>query len=241
MASQRTVDGSSHAKGLSRDNKRRGRRRPTSRVSSSLEQANVVEIEARGPRISLKNQILLAVGLSVVAAATAVVLRGWIVQLGSWGYLGAFLINGVSSATIFFPAPGTAIIMIMAQDFNFIWLGIAAGVGGALGSITSYVVGRLGARAVQHGRLYRVACWAMRRFGGLILFVFTIIPFLPMDGAGILAGATRYSVRRFYIYVGIASVIKMVALLYIVTVSWDWILEWTEVWSLNYIYPFVGW
>ena len=211
------------------------------RVSSSLEQANVVASEARGSRISLKNQILLAIGLSVVAAVTAVTLRDWIVELGSWGYLGAFLISGVSSATIFFPAPGAAIIMVMAQDFNFILLGVASGIGGALGSITAYAVGRLGAGAVQHGRLYRFACWAMRKFGGLILFVFTLIPFLPMDGAGILAGATRYPVRRFYIYVGTASVIKMVALLYIVTVSWDWILEWAKAWSLNQIYRFVTW
>ena len=212
---------------------RRPRRRAPARGRSVSDSVKATEVATKRGGLSLRAQVLLAIGLSVAAAGVAVALRGWIAQLGSWGYLGAFLINGISSATIFFPAPGAAIIMVMAQDYDPFLLGAAAGIGGALGSITSYIVGRLGARAVQRGRLYRLAYWAMRRFGGLILFIFTLIPFLPMDAAGLLAGATRYSVRRFYIYVGIASVIKMVALLYVVTMSLDWIGRWIEVWSGN--------
>ena len=66
----------------------------------------------------------------------------------------------------------------------------------------------------------------MRKFGGFILFTFTIVPFLPMDGSGILAGICRYPLHRFYLYIGSASAIKMIGLFYGFIMFQDKLLEW---------------
>jgi len=187
----------------------------------------------RRPVFSWKMQVSLVVGFSFLAAISAIMLKEWILQLGSWGYLGAFVINAVSSATIFFPAPGAVIIMVMAQDYNPFILGSIAGLGGAMGSITSYLLGRLATSSLQKGRMYGVARWAMGRFGGVILFVFSLVPFLPMDSAGLLAGATRYPLIRFYFYVGIASMIKMVGIIYIASTSLNEFQQWLKIWGLD--------
>ncbi len=173
-----------------------------------------------------------------MGAVGAIAFRDSIAQLGSWGYVGAFFISAISNATILFPGPGVAILTVMAQDFNPIFLGIVAGIGSALGSSTAYLMGRLGASVVDGGRFYRVAIWSMRRFGGFILFTFSLIPFLPMDASGILAGVCRYPLGRFYLYVGVASIIKMASLFYGFTVFQDNFGEWMNRWLENW--PWIG-
>lgn len=190
---------------------------------------------ANNKRVSVRGQILLAVSVSVIGAVGAIAFRDSIAQLGSWGYVGAFTIAAISNATILFPGPGLAILIVMAQDFNPILLGIVAGLGSAIGSSTAYLVGRLGTTAVECGRFYRIALWFMRRFGGFILFIFTLAPFLPMDASGILAGISRYPLYRFYIYVTAASVIKMVGLLYGFTVFQGELLEWLTIWLEDWL------
>lgn len=184
--------------------------------------------------VSVRRHILVIVSVWIVGAAGAIAFRDSIAQLGSWGYVGAFFISAISNATILFPGPGVAILTVMAQDFNPILLGIVAGLGSALGSSTAYLVGRLGTSAVDGGRFHRVALWCMRRFGGFILFTFTLIPFLPMDGSSILAGICRYPLYRFYVYVSVASMIKMVSLLYGFTVFQDSLREWLNRWLENW-------
>ncbi len=91
--------------------------------------------------MSLKTKILLTVVASLVVAGTTLALRDTIAQLGSWGYLGAFLISLISSATILLPAPGGAAVIVLGDKFNPYLLGAASGVGFALGSVTAYFVG----------------------------------------------------------------------------------------------------
>ncbi|MCB0107342.1 MAG: hypothetical protein KDE53_15585 [Caldilineaceae bacterium] len=60
----------------------------------------------------------------------------WVQRFGHWGYLGAFLISLVASATIILPAPGIVVIMAMGAALNPFVLGIVAGLGSAFGELT---------------------------------------------------------------------------------------------------------
>ena len=159
-------------------------------------------------------QLLLFVGLSAGLAVLTYVYRDAIAGLGSWGYLGAFVINGISSATIFFPAPGAAVIMVMARDYDPLLLGVVSGLGGALGSSTSYLMGRYTVQGIRRWRVFPAVQWFMDQFGGLVLFLVNAIPFLPSDAIGILAGLTRYPLERYFFWMSLGSIVKMVALLY---------------------------
>ena len=141
-------------------------------------------------------------------------LRDEILALGDWGYLGAFLVNGLSSASIILPAPGGVLIAIMGQDFNPFLIGIAAGIGGSLGGATAYVLGAATTQKVQKGRWFPWIARRFHRFGAIIVFLFAMTPFLPGDFASLIAGAVRYPLLKYFLYNGIGSIIKMTAIAY---------------------------
>ena len=183
------------------------------------------------PRLTLRHKVAAIVWLSILIAVVMTLFRETVAQLGNWGYVGAFVINGISSASVVLPAPGGAIVLLMAPDYNPLVLGVAAGMGGALGSLTAYLVG-VHARPALQGRChYPRAHRLMHRFGSVLLILATLMPVSPGDFMGVLAGATRYPVRRYLVYVTIASVIKMTVMVYAAVASFAWLEEWLEQWG----------
>lgn len=135
--------------------------------------------------------------------------------LGKWGYLGAFLINGLSSATVVLPAPGGLLIAMMGRDFNPLLVGVAAGLGGTLGGSTAYLAGAVNGRAARESRWFRWLDGLMTRAGGAIIFFSGLLPLFPGDFATVIAGAVRYPFKKYLWYNGLASVIKMGAIAYV--------------------------
>lgn len=180
--------------------------------------------------MSFKKKLLLMVILSLLAAIITIVFREAIAGLGRWGYLGAFIISLISSATILFPAPGGAAVVLMGRDFNPYALGVASGIGFALGSVTAYYVGMQATNSFGTNRFLRWAGNAMERFGPPIIFAFNLIPVLPMDFVGLTAGATRYPLIKYIWVATMANTLKMVTLILLSSTSWalveDWIGNW---------------
>ena len=186
---------------------------------------------SHSPRLTLRHKVAAIVWLSILIAVVMTLFRETVTQLGNWGYVGAFVINGISSASVVLPAPGGAIVLLMAPDYNPLVLGIAAGVGGALGSLTAYLVGAHARPALQGRRFYMRAHRLMHRFGSVFLILSTLMPISPGDFVGVLAGATRYPVSRYLVYITIASVIKMTVMVYAAVASFAWLEEWLERWG----------
>ncbi len=190
----------------------------------------VTSAQAVPKGMSFKKKIFLMVFLSLLAAVITIVFRDAIAGLGSWGYLGAFIISLISSATILLPAPGGAAVVLMGRDFNPYLLGAASGVGFALGSLTAYYVGMQAANAFATNRFLRWAGDAMQRFGPPIIFLFHLIPVLPMDFVGMTAGATRYPLIKYLWVATMANTTKMIVLILLASTSWtvveDWIGNW---------------
>ena len=65
----------------------------------------------------------------------------------------------------------------------------------------------------------------------VILLLATLMPISPGDFAGLLAGATRYPVRKYLVYVSIASVVKMTVMVYVAAASLEWFGEWLQRWN----------
>ena len=182
-------------------------------------------------RLTLRHKIAATVWISIIIFSGMILFRETVAQLGSWGYVGAFVISAISSATVVLPAPGGAMVLLMAADYHPLPLGLAAGLGTTLGSLTAYVVGAQARTAFQRRRLYALAYRLMHRFGHVVLFVLNLLPVSPGDFGGILAGATRYPVRKFLVAVGLASIIKMVVLTYGAVVMLEWLERWLPSWG----------
>jgi membrane protein YqaA with SNARE-associated domain len=148
-----------------------------------------------------------------------------VTRLGHWGYVGAFLVSLIASATIVLPAPGLAIIIAMSPSLNPLALGIVAGVGSAFGELTGYAAGAGGSvlippeRQAQFERVRQLTS----RYGPLILAVLAALPFPLFDFAGIVAGALRMRVLSFILAVAIGKSIKYIILILLGASSLQWL------------------
>ena len=90
----------------------------------------------------------------------------------------------------------------------FIWVGLIAGLGEALGEFSGYAAG-YGGRIVFENRpeYERIHRW-MERHGMLSMFLLSIFPNPLFDLAGVAAGAVRMPIRRFFLAVLSGKVIK---------------------------------
>jgi len=154
--------------------------------------------------------------------------------LEGFGYLGVFLTNLASTGTLFIPVPGLTgaaqlLIIKEADRSQFPWLvGIAGGAGMAVGEITAYYAGYLGAELARgrelpgpkrfHATISRVVGWIdwlMDRWGMATLFVLAAIPNPVFEVAGITAGSVRMPLKRFFPAVTAGKIVRGILLAYL--------------------------
>ncbi|MPZ23289.1 MAG: hypothetical protein GEU28_07050 [Dehalococcoidia bacterium] len=181
-----------------------------------------------------KRWLRVALGILVLGFALVLAAGPWLIQLagedaesyGRFGYAGIFVVNLISTSTVFIPVPaltavGQALIVDQATELNPVLVGIAGGLGMGLGEVTAYLVG-LGGGHVARGReikaparlqslmtgLARRVNWLMGHYGTATLFTLAAIPNPVFEFAGITAGALRFPFRRFIIAVTLGKVIR---------------------------------
>jgi membrane protein YqaA with SNARE-associated domain len=146
--------------------------------------------------------------------------RDQVEKLGQFGYLGAFLISLVSSLSIILPIPGIIILIAMGTIFNPILIAVAGAAGGSLGEISGYILGRSGRNMFEGSKTYlRAEAW-MQRWGIWAIIVFSLVPILPADVAGIASGALRYPLWKFLLACMVGKTIKYIAV--ILAGLWGW-------------------
>lgn len=96
--------------------------------------------------------------------------------------------------------PYLAIVMLMSGTRDPLLLGLVAGAGGAVGKITSYVLGRLGylAAGEKNKRNLNAIHDLMSKYGMLGVFIFAVTP-LPDDVYVIPMGIVRLPFWRFFV------------------------------------------
>ena len=121
--------------------------------------------------------------------------------LASTAYLVVFGATLLSNAAVLIPVtyPHLTIMIAAAQYWDPFMIALVASVAGALGEITAYYAGRLGKRIarVENAPGYeRLVRW-MKKYGLLGIFVLSVQPILPVDIAGLLAGASKMPLWKF--------------------------------------------
>jgi membrane protein YqaA with SNARE-associated domain len=141
---------------------------------------------------------LLILFLVIAITVCLFLYRDELAQLGNYGYLSAFLISLITNATIILPFPGIVIILLLGATFNPVLVGLAGGIGGAIGEMTCYMLGYSGRGVVENRRFYDKAAQWLKKWGVLTVFVFALTP-LPFDVLGIAAGLLRFPLWKFFV------------------------------------------
>ncbi len=133
-----------------------------------------------------------------------------------YGYIGAFMISVLGSLIPFLPVPYLIPVVLMAEQLDPFILGVAAGIGGALGKLTSYGLGRAGRRLLGEEKRRRMTALGklIRRYGMLAVFLFALTP-LPDDVIYVPIGLANFSITRFMI----ANALGKIVLSWIVAYS----------------------
>jgi membrane protein YqaA with SNARE-associated domain len=169
-----------------------------------------------------RGKVIPVLSLLLVIAITAAlfIYRDRVAELGNYGYLGVFVISLVCSATIILPVPGMLLIFALGATFNPVFVGLVAAFGGTLGEITGYTFGYSGRRIIGGDRVFiRAEKW-IKRWGMLTIFVFSLVPPLPIDVLGIVTGSLRFPLWKFLLGCFLGKAILYTGMAF--TGAWGW-------------------
>jgi len=132
-------------------------------------------------------------------------------------YLIVFITTLICNITIIVPIPIAIAIMIAAATiWNPLLTALSASIGGAIGELSGYYAGYLGKKlAISDGMVWydTIVRW-MNKYGLWAVFFLALQPVLPFDIAGLVAGASKLSLRKFLVVLWVAKFIKYSLLVY---------------------------
>ena len=174
-------------------------------------------------KLSEKAKGILQIIFGILIAAAIFLYSGQLQELEGWGYFGVFIISLLSAATIFFPAPGWAIVIAMGGVLNPLYVGLVAGIGAGIGEITGYIVGHGAKDAAGNFKELKKYRELIKKYDVLGVFILALIPNPFFDVAGLAAGALNIKWWRFIIACIIGRTLRYVALAYIGDFSLDYL------------------
>ncbi len=176
--------------------------------------------------IAKKNLIPLLTLLLVIAITVVIFLnRDRVSELENFGYLGAFLISLVSNASIVLPMPSLLLLFALGSAFNPILIGVVGGAGGAIGELSGYIAGRSGRGIARNDKWFTRAERWMSRWGTLTVFVFSLLPVLPFDAAGVAAGFVHFPISKFLVACFLGKTLLYIAMALFGAWGWEALLR----------------
>jgi membrane protein YqaA with SNARE-associated domain len=184
---------------------------------------------AKRPFLSRELYLRISVLILILGITVCIfVFRGRVANLAGYGYLGAFLISLLSSATIILPVPGIAVIFALGATYNPYLVGLAAGAGSALGELSGYMAGYSGQGVFKKSKTYlRMEHW-MRRRGSVVIFVLAFVPNPIFDLAGAAAGILKYPVWKFLLFCFLGKTPRSILVAFAGAWALDWVLEFVK-------------
>ncbi|MDO8473379.1 MAG: VTT domain-containing protein [Dehalococcoidia bacterium] len=140
--------------------------------------------------------VIITVGIGFLIVRNFNLVR----EMGAYGYVGAFVVSVLAGATVVVPIPGLAVIFSLGAVLNPAIVGLVAGLGEAVGSITIYLTGMGGRPLIErrYPKYYpRMVAW-LKRKGGFAVFLYSAVfnPFYyPLT---LVAGALKFGLWRFF-------------------------------------------
>ena len=170
-----------------------------------------------------KAQVILLIfllGLLITVAIFIYIYRDRVAELSNYGYLGAFLISLICCATFILPVPGMLLIFPLGAVFQPVLVGLAAAMGGTIGEITGYTLGHSGHRLMPSKKIYVKAEKWMKKWGTMTIFIFALVPPLPIDIVVMVAGTLRFPIWKLLLACLFGKTLLYIGMAF--TGAWGW-------------------
>lgn len=139
-------------------------------------------------------------------------------SLRSFGLIGVFLINLFGSATVFMPAPGFLSVGISATQSNPLLVAIIGALGSSLGEGTTFLFGYTSNKFFsleKHKLLKKFKINIFDKWGAAVILFLSFFPNPLFDGIGIIAGLSKYPIKRFLILTFIGRLARYIVIAYV--------------------------
>lgn len=157
----------------------------------------------------IKYLLILA---SVLISGVIIYFRNDLASLQGYGIFGIFLISILGNATVVIPAPVILSAFIGGSVYNPILVGLVVALGATIGELTGFMAGIGGQVAItNHKHFRKIEKW-MTKSGFLTIFILAVIPNPLFDLAGIFAGATNYSIKKFLLATFLGKSVKFLTI-----------------------------
>jgi len=137
--------------------------------------------------------------------------------VAKWGYMGAFVVSVLGNVLPFMPIPYLATIFLTAANFPEIdptLLGLVSGLGGGVGKLVTYMMGRGAASIVD---IPEERMKALRKllgsYGALAAFILAATP-SPDDIVMIPLGMIKYDMLKYFVAVTCGKIVISLATAY---------------------------
>ena len=128
--------------------------------------------------------------------------------LKSFGYFGIFVINLIAASTIFLPAPSFLAVIAAGMFLNPFLVALFSAFGASIGELTGYMAGTGGEEFIENKKWYKKVRLWMDKNGIITLFILAAVPNPFFDMAGMIAGATNISVKKYLLVVFAGKFVK---------------------------------
>jgi membrane protein DedA with SNARE-associated domain len=187
--------------------------------------------------VSRKSKILryvtgsVAVAVIVGLCVTAVIFADDLGNIQEYGYIGVFIISIFAGGTVIVPVPGLLVVFTMGSILQPVFVGVAAGLGEAIGVISIYLAGSTGRGMLDklsNRLVVRFTRW-LHRYKVLAVFFMSAILNPLYYPFALLAGALHFGLPRFFISCWAGKTLKNIAVAYMGFFGFGSLLDWLGV------------
>ena len=113
------------------------------------------------------------------------------------------------------PVPVILTAFLGGGIFNPLLVGLVSSFGATIGELTGYIAGRSGRVVIKNNTKFeKIEKW-MTKYGMWTIFVLAVVPNPAFDLAGIVSGATKIPVWKYFLVTWAGKFIKFLTFAYI--------------------------
>lgn len=122
--------------------------------------------------------------------------------------LGVLVVCFLANASVLLPSSSILIVVEYSLLINPLLVAVCGALGASLGEMTGFFVGRYGRKAVS-GKLIKWIESKMTKHGQFIVLLFSALPLPVFDVIGMISGATKMNLLKFFGICFTGKLIKM--------------------------------
>lgn len=150
--------------------------------------------------------------LSIIFSIAFVIFNDYFKGAISLGLLGLFILNFVSSATLFVSAPSIFAVIAGGAIYSPILVALVSSLGSASGDMLGFILGISGRKILNHKLhkklWFKVLSGSFEKYGKYIIIILAFIPNPLFDSIGIIAGVFKFSPVKFFLLVFIGRLVR---------------------------------